>query len=168
MDAASWVLVACTVVLLAVAVTRDRALPLLALRASGRAFSSVWFEILLGFLLVGLIEVLLDKETIVGWLQGRGPGAGILAGWATGLLLPGGPYVFFPLLAGLAHKGAPAGALISLATAKLLVSPVRMIAYEAPLLGWPFTLARLLPALFMPPILGFAGHWLFELFRKTS
>jgi uncharacterized membrane protein YraQ (UPF0718 family) len=168
MNASTWVLLACTAILFAVALAKDRSLPLAAFGAAGRALSSVWIEIALGFLLVGLIEVLLSKETLAGWLATGGSTSAILAGWAAGLLLPGGPYVFFPLLAGLAHKGAPAGALIALATAKLLVSPVRMIAYEAPLLGWPFTLARLLPGLLVPPILGFIGQRLFDLFEKSS
>src|SRR5262249_33268647 len=69
--------------------------------------------------------------------RGERLGQGILVGWAAGLVLPGGPYVFFPVVANLFRNGAEPGPLIALLTAKTLVSPVRMLTYEAPLLGWP-------------------------------
>jgi len=73
--------------------------------------------------------------------------------------------VVFPIVADLYRNGAAAGPLITLMSAKMLVSPIRTLTYEAPLLGWPLTLARLLPALVLPPILGLVGHWLFEVLR---
>ena len=80
--------------------------------------------------------------------------------------MPGGPYLVFPVVANLFRSGAAPGPLIALLTAKTLVSPVRMLTYEAPLLGWPMTLARLIPGLFLPPALGWLGHWLFALFAR--
>jgi hypothetical protein len=65
----------------------------------------------------------------------------------------GGPYLLFPIAAKLWTAGAAPGVLIALITAKSLVSPIRMLTYEAPLLGWPFTLACCIPALFVPPIM---------------
>ena len=47
-----------------------------------------------------------------------------------------------------------------------LVSPVRMFAYEAPLMGWPLTLARCLPGLLLPPVMGYLGQWLFVAFKR--
>jgi hypothetical protein len=41
------------------------------------------------------------------------------------------------------------------------VSPIRMLTYEAPLLGWPMTLARFVPGVLAPPLLGLVGQWLF-------
>lgn len=164
MDASLWILLASTVLLFGLALARDRGLPLAALEASGRTLRAVGLELALGFLLVGLVDVLVSKEALAKALSG--PGQGILAGWAVGLLLPGGPYVFFPFLAALASKGVPPGALIALASAKLLVSPVRMLTYEAPLLGWPLTLARLLPGLLVPPLLGWIGAWLYAIFER--
>jgi hypothetical protein len=83
-----------------------------------------------------------------------------------GLLIPGGPYVAFPIAANLFRSGAGPAPLITLISAKLLVSPIRTLTYEVPLLGWPLTLARLLPALFLPPLLGLVGHWLFGVFKQ--
>jgi uncharacterized membrane protein YraQ (UPF0718 family) len=85
-----------------------------------------------------------------------------------GLLIPGGPYLVFPILAGLFKKGAAPGPLITLITAKTLVSPVRMLTYEAPLLGWPLTLARFVPGVLLPPFMGLIGAWLFAVFSDMG
>ena len=56
--------------------------------------------------------------------------------------------------------------LITLLTAKTLVSPIRTLTYEAPLLGWPLTLARFVPGVLLPPVMGLIGQWLFGLFKR--
>jgi len=94
-------------------------------------------------------------------------GRGILLGWAAGLLIPGGPYLVFPIIANLFQKGAAPGPVISLLTAKTLVSPIRMLTYEAPLLGWPLTLARFIPGVLLPPVMGVIGQWLYGAFGGT-
>jgi uncharacterized membrane protein YraQ (UPF0718 family) len=168
MDASLWILLGLVMVATAVAFARDPQLPWAGLRASARLVNSVWIEIALGFLLAGLFDVLVSPETLVRWL-GDGQGArGILVGWVVGLLLPGGPYLLFPMVASLAGKGAGPGPLITLVAAKTLISPIRMLTYEAPLLGWPLTLARLLPGLFVPPLLGLVGQVLFRLFAPLG
>jgi uncharacterized protein len=145
---------------------KDRSLPVQGLYASGRLFGSVWIELLLGFLIAGLLEVLISPSEITVWLGTESPMRGILVGWMAGLVIPGGPYLLFPIVANLWKTGAAPGALIALITAKTLVSPIRMLTYEAPLLGWPLTLVRCVPALFVPPIMGVLGQWLFNLLMK--
>ena len=166
MDVTLLILLACVVVALVVALLRDPALVPRGFQASGRLFSAVWIELALGFLLAGLIEVLVPQAALVRWLGGEHPGRGILVGWAAGLMLPGGPYVFFPVAANLFRNGAAAGPVIALLTAKTLVSPIRTLTYEGPLLGWPLTLARFIPAVLLPPVLGLVGQWLYTLFRR--
>ena len=80
-------------------------------------------------------------------------------------MIPGGPYLVFPVVANLFQKGAAPGPLISLLTAKTLVSPIRMLTYEAPLLGWPLTLARFIPGVLLPPVMGVIGQWLYSVFN---
>lgn len=168
MDASLWILVGLVVAATGYAFSRDSHLPLDALRASGRLVSSVWIELALGFLLAGLLDVLISPATMLRWL-GDGQGLrGILVGWGIGLLLPGGPYLLFPMVASLFSKGAPPGPLITLIAAKTLLGPIRMLTYEAPLLGWPMTLARLLPGLFVPPLLGVVGQFLYRVFSTRG
>ena len=165
MDATLLILLGMVFVAAGVATVKDPGLPLKGLVAGGRLFQTVWVELALGFVLAGLIEVLIPAASISRWLGAGNLREGILAGWAAGLVMPGGPYLFFPVAAKLFADGASAGALIAFLTAKTLVSPVRMLTYEAPLLGWPLTLARLLPALLLPPVLGWLGQWLFDLWK---
>lgn len=167
-DASLWILLTLTVAAAAVAFARDRHLPVDALAATGRLVRGVWMELLLGFLLAGLVDVLIPAQALVRWLGGETPGRGIVVGWLVGLAIPGGPYLLFPIVANLFAKGVGAGPLIALVSAKTLVSPIRMLTYEAPLLGWPLTLARLLPGLLVPPILGVVGQWLFNLLSRRA
>ena len=165
MDISLVILLVLVVCLGVFAVIRDRALPLQGLYASGRLFGSVWIELLLGFIIAGFLEVLISPSEITAWLGTESSTRGIFIGWLAGLVIPGGPYLLFPIAAKLWNTGA-AGVLIALITAKSLVSPIRMLTYEAPLLGWPLTLARCVPALFVPPIMGILGQWAFNLFTR--
>jgi uncharacterized membrane protein YraQ (UPF0718 family) len=164
-DASLWILLGITALALAAAYAKDPALPLQGLQASGRLLKSVWIELALGFLLAGLIDVLVPAATVARWLGSERLGQGILVAWAAGLAMPGGPYLFFPVAAKLFESGASPGALIAFLTAKTLVSPVRMLTYEAPLLGWPLTLARFIPGVLLPPLMGWLGQWLYMLIK---
>ena len=165
MNATLWILLGAAALALAVAFAKDPALPLQGLQASGRLLKSVWLELALGFLLAGLIDVLIPAATVSRWLGSEQLGQGILVGWAAGLVMPGGPYLFFPVAAKLFESGASPGALIAFLTAKTLVSPVRTLTYEAPLLGWPLTLARFIPGVLLPPLMGWLGQWLYLLIK---
>lgn len=166
MDVNLWILLTGTVLIAGLVYVKHPSLVGQALQNSGRLIGGVWPELLLGFILAGLLEVLLPERTMVQWLGGQNLTVGILAGWGIGLLLPGGPYLIFPIVANLLRQGAAPGPLIALITAKVLLSPIRVFSYEAPLLGWPMTFARLAPGLLVPPVLGFCGQWLFELFNR--
>lgn len=167
MDLTLALLLGFTVSALAFAYLRDPSLPWRGVQAGGRLFGTVWLELALGFLLAGLIEVLVPSGAIARWLGGDRLHQGVLAGTAAGLAMPGGPYLFFPLAAKLLADGASPGALIAFLSAKTLVSPVRTLTYEAPLLGWPLTLARFVPAVLMAPLLGYLGHWLYFLIVRA-
>jgi uncharacterized membrane protein YraQ (UPF0718 family) len=166
MDASLIILLGLVVIATAVAFWQDAGLPLRGLQASGRLFRGVWIDLLLGFLFAGLMDVLIPQPVLSRWLGPERPVRGILVGWGLGLVIPGGPYVVFPVLAGLLQKGAAPGPVISLLTAKTLVSPIRMLTYEAPLLGWPLTLARFIPGVLLPPVMGLLGQWLYGLFTQ--
>src|SRR5579875_176092 len=150
------------------AIRRNPELPLEGLKGSARLLRGVWLDLLLGFVFAGLADVLLPQPVLSRWLGSERPGQAILVGWAAGLLIPGGPYLVFPVLAGLFQKGAAPAPLITLITAKTLVSPIRMLTYEAPLLGWPLTLARFIPGVLLPPIMGVISGWLFSVFSGAS
>lgn len=162
MDASTWILLVLTVGALIFAYTRSPELAGNGLLAGARLLRGVAPELVLGFALAGLIEVLIPSATLVRWLGGESTGRGILIGWIVGLVIPGGPYVFFPVVAALFRQGAAPAALLTLIAAKTLVSPIRMLTYEAPVLGWPLTLARLIPGVLVPPLVGILGGLLYK------
>lgn len=166
MDAGVVILLTLVAFAALVAYVKNPSLPVQGLYASGRLFGRVWLELLLGFIIAGLLDVLVSPGQVTAWLGTESSMRGIVAGWLAGLALPGGPYLLFPIAAGLWKAGVGPGALIALITAKTLVSPIRMLTYEAPLLGWRLTLARCVPALFLPPIMGLIGQWLFNVFMR--
>jgi len=166
MDANTWILLALTVGALIFAYARRPALAGEGLMAGGRLLRSVAPELLLGFALAGLVDVLIPSATLVRWLGAESSARGILIGWVVGLVVPGGPYVFFPVAATLFRQGVAPAALLTLITAKTLVSPIRMLTYEAPVLGWPLTLARLVPGVLVPPLVGIVGGLLYKWFAK--
>jgi len=163
-DVSTWILTGLLVVALLVALTKDPAMPVRGLLSTGKLLRGVWPELLLGFLLAGLLDVLIPQPVLSRWLGSEHMAQGILVGWAAGLAIPGGPYLLFPVAANLLRSGAAPGPLIALLTAKTLVSPIRMLTYEAPLLGWPLTLARFIPGVLLPPVMGLIGQYLYGLF----
>ncbi len=159
------ILLSLVVLIVVFGLAKDSTLPLRGLMASAKLVRGVWLELLLGFILSGLLEVLIPQPMLLRWLGAEHLGQGIVVGWAAGLVIPGGPYLFFPVAANLFRSGAAPGPLIALLTAKTLVSPIRMLTYEAPLMGWPITLARFIPGVLLPPVLGVVGHWLFTVIK---
>ena len=164
MDPSLLILLAMVLIAEVIALIWRPEMPLQALKGSARLLQGVWLDLLLGFIFAGLADVLIPQPVLSRWLGNQRPTQAILVGWAVGLLMPGGPYLVFPILAGLFQKGAAPGPLITLITAKTLLSPVRMLTYEAPLMGWPLTLARFLPGVLLPPFMGLLGAWLFAVF----
>jgi uncharacterized protein len=150
-----------------VAWQRSPDLPLVGLKSAARMFGGVWPDIVLGFVIAGLLDVLLPGSVFARWLTNQSPSSAIALGWLSGLLIPGGPYVVFPLAGRLVQHGVAPGAIITFITAKTLLSPIRMFTYEAPLLGWPITLARFIPAVLLPPVLGLLGQKLYEVLARS-
>jgi uncharacterized membrane protein YraQ (UPF0718 family) len=166
MDTSFLILLGLTVIAMAAALVRDPELVLRGFQSTGRLLGGVWMELALGFVLAGLLDVLIPPPVLSRWMGGDDLGRGIVVGWVAGLAMPGGPYLVFPVVANLLRAGAAPGPLIALLTAKTLVSPIRMLTYEAPLLGWPLTMARLLPGVLLPPVLGVLGQWLYTIFAR--
>ncbi|MDE2485271.1 MAG: permease [candidate division NC10 bacterium] len=156
-----------TILMAAWAFTRGTDLPLRGLQAGLRLLQDVWLPLLFGFCLAGLFEVLVPRELLVKWMGEESGVQGILLGWLVGLLMPGGPYVVFPVAASLLREGVGVGPLLTFITAKSLLSPIRLFTWEVPFLGWAFVTARTVPSLFLPPIVGIIGQRLYALFLRS-
>ena len=126
----------------------------------GRTLLSVTPLLLAAFLLAGLVQVLISREVVERWLGSRSGWRGILLACLAGALIPGGPYVYYPLAGALLHSGAGVGPLISFVTAKNLWS-VSRLPFEFALLGTELTLIRYGLTLVLPPLLGMLAEALF-------
>lgn len=156
-----------TILLAVLAFTKGRDLPLRGLQTGLGLLREVWLPLVFGFCLAGMVEVIVPRELLVKWMGEESGMQGIFIGWLVGLLLPGGPYVVFPLTASLLRGGIGVGPLLTFITAKLLLSPIRLFTWEIPFLGWAFVMARTVPSLFLPPIVGLIGQRLYALLLRS-
>jgi len=112
------------------------------------------------FLIAGLTQVLFPAEIIEKWL-GTGSGwRGLLLAGLAGGLIPGGPYVYYPIAGGLLKAGAGIGVLVSFISAKNLWS-ISRLPFEFALLGPRLTLIRYALTFVVPPLLGALAELLF-------
>lgn len=112
------------------------------------------------FVIAGLIQVLVTKEMVTRWLGQEAGWRGIALAAIGGALMPGGPYVYYPIAAVLLQSGASLGVLVTFVTAKNLWSLSRL-PLEFALLGPTLTVARFAVTLVVPPLMGVLAEWLF-------
>jgi uncharacterized membrane protein YraQ (UPF0718 family) len=128
-----------------------------------RGAATLWSVALLlvaAFLIAGLTQALVSREIIDRWLGARSGWRGILLACLAGALIPGGPYVYYPIAGALLQAGAGLGVLIAFVIAKNLWSVTRL-PMEVALLGSRLTIIRFLLTLAVPPILGFLSEVVF-------
>jgi len=112
------------------------------------------------FLTAGLIQALVKKEFITRWLGQDSGIKGILLACLGGGLVPGGPYVYYPIAGALLSSGAGLGVLVAFVTAKNLWS-VSRLPYEFALIGSSITIRRYLITFLIPPLFGLLVEWIF-------
>jgi uncharacterized membrane protein YraQ (UPF0718 family) len=123
------------------------------LRASGRGALQLVPLLAVVFLLGGLVEVLLPRETVAAWLSDAAGLRGILVAWVAGALTPGGGPVGLPLAAALLRSGAGIGVVVTYVTSMSLLSFVR-VPLELGIYGERLTLFRVVSCVLLPPIAG--------------
>lgn len=157
MDTTTLVLAAVAVILLIVAYGRGRDLPLAGLVAAGRTLWKNLAILLLGFVVAGLVQVLVPRELISRWL-GTGAGAkGVLMACMVGGLVPGSPYAVYPIVAGLYRAGASLGAVVGFVSAWSLWS-VSRLSLEIALVDAKVALLRYAITFIVPLLAGLAAN----------
>jgi uncharacterized membrane protein YraQ (UPF0718 family) len=126
----------------------------------GNLLRNVGPLILLGFLLAGLLQVMVPRELIGNWLGAESGFKGILIATGAGALSPGGPFIQFPLLAVLHRSGAGYGPLAAFITAWSVFQILRIVVYDIPFMGVQFFLARSILLLAAPILVGLATPWM--------
>ena len=112
------------------------------------------------FIMAGMIQVLLPRELLAKWIGVESGMRGILIGTVAGGLAPGGPYVSLPIVAGFLRAGAGVGTMVAYLTAWSLWAIARL-PMEVGILGWKFTLIRIVSTFFFPPIAGLIAQAFF-------
>ena len=115
----------------------------------------------IAFVIVGYVKVLAPQELVRSWIGPESGLRGVLIGSVAGMLLPGGPYVVFPLIAALFQTGAGLGPTLAMITSWSSLA-LLTVSFELPFLGWRFTIIRLGLGLLLPPLIGLVGSLLFS------
>jgi len=116
--------------------------------------------LIFAFIVAGMVQVLIPREMIGKWVGAESGFRGILIGSIAGGLSPGGPYVSLPIVAGLIKSGAGVGTMVAFLTGWSIWA-VGRIPMEIGILGWKFTVIRIVSTLVFPPIAGLIAHYFF-------
>ena len=139
--------------------------PELALRGAkggGKLFLEILPALLAGFLLGGMVQVLVPREWIAQWAGDDSGVRGLLLATVAGAVTPGGPFVQFPLVASLWKAGSGVGPITAYLAAWTLLGINKILVWEAPIMGWRYTLAKTLACLAVPLLLGYATAWIYR------
>jgi uncharacterized membrane protein YraQ (UPF0718 family) len=161
LDTSTLILAAVAVVLAILAYLKDPGLPMLGVKNGVSMLAFVLPRMVVAIFLAGLMQVLVPQDFVSRHFgQGGGVRALLLATLA-GVVTPGGPMVTVPFMVVLANSGAALSSLVAYMTAWSLFGLQRIIAWEAPLMGWRFVVARVVPSLAFPVLAG----WLVSIFN---
>lgn len=160
LDPSMLVLVGLAVVLAIVAYFKDPGLPLVGAQNGFTMLTFILPRMIPALILAGLMQVLVPQEVVSRYFGREGGFRSILIATAAGVITPGGPMVSVPFMVALAHSGAALPPLVAYMTSWSLFGMQRIIAWEAPLMGWHFVIVRVVPSLAFPVLAG----WLVALF----
>ena len=149
------------IVLIFIAYNKGGGEHILGLKSAGNMVIQIIPLLVFAFIVAGMIQVLIPHELISKWIGAESSFRGILIGTVAGGLAPGGPYISLPIAAGLLRAGANIGTMVAFLTAWSLWAVARL-PMEVGIMGWKFTLIRLVCTFFFPPIAGLIANRFFS------
>jgi uncharacterized membrane protein YraQ (UPF0718 family) len=149
-------------ILVAYAAWRSPVLAREGLSGGVRLFLEILPNIAIGFLLGGMVQVLLPQDLVARYAGDDSGLRGLLLATGIGAITPGGPFVQFPLVASLWKAGTGVGPITAYLVSWALFGFQRILVYEGPILGWRYVWARLAACAVMP----LAAGWLTALFYR--
>ncbi len=123
------------------------------LQLAGKTLWKNGLMLLFGFIIAGLVQVMVPQEWITRYLGAESGLKGLLTASVIGGLIPGAPYAVFPLLGGLYKAGAGIGAIVSFSAAWSLWS-VSRLPVEIALVDPKAALIRYASTFLVPPLAG--------------
>lgn len=163
MNISTFILAGIAVGLLIYAIIRGDNLAIAGIKLAGTTIWNNLVILLAGFLIAGLMQVLLPQDLIAKWLGDAAGMKAILIGCVSGGLIPGSPYAVFPIVAGFYKAGAGLGAIVGFVTAWSLWS-VSRLPVEMALINPKVALIRYGITFIVPPVAGLLAHTLGKIF----
>ncbi len=157
MDTVTIVMVGLGVALLIYTLIRGGGLAKDGVKLAGKTLWNALPLLLAGFLIGGLVQVLLPPELIQAWLGKESGMKGVLIGCLAGGLIPGSPYVMFPIVGGLYKAGAGVGAVVGFVSAWSLWS-VSRFPMEIALIDTKVAVLRYAITFVVPPVAGLLAN----------
>ncbi len=117
--------------------------------------------LVLAFAIVGYVNVLAPQQLVEAWI---GPGSGLrglLLAEIIGMVLPGGPYAVFPLIATFYAAGAGIGPAVTMIVSWTMLGLVS-VSFELSFMGWRFTLVRWGLGVVFPILAGMVAQGVFQ------
>ena len=161
LDLSTIVLAVVALVFAVIAYVKDPSLPAIGARNGLKMLGFVLPRLIPALLLAGLFQVVVPQDVVSRYFGREAGFRGLVMAMLAGVITPGGPMVSVPFLVALAHSGAAVPALVSYMTAWSLFGLQRIIAWEAPLMGWKFVWVRVISSLAFPVMAG----WLVAIFH---
>ncbi len=116
--------------------------------------------LLIGFTLVGFVNILSPTQLIQDLIGPESGFRGLLLAEVIGMLLPGGPYAVFPIIAILYSEGAGLAPAITIITSWATLALIT-VPFELPFMGWRFSAIRWGLGLVVPFLAGAAAQFFF-------
>ncbi len=107
---------------------------------------------LVGIGLAGMVQVLVPPSVVGKWMGDEAGLGGLAIGISAGALMPGGPYVAYPIAASLMASGAGIGPMAGFMSSRNVFAANRLLIWDIPFLGAPLAFARIIATLALPPI----------------
>src|SRR5437667_12487898 len=155
LDPSALLLLAIAIILAIVAYIKDPGLPWLGAKTGFTMLGFILPRLVPALILAGLMQVLVPQEIVARHFGREGGLRGIVIAAFAGVLTPGGPMVTVPFMVALANSGAAMPPLVTYMTSWSLFGMQRIIAWEAPLMGWHFVLVRAVSSLAFPILAGY-------------
>lgn len=112
--------------------------------------------------MAAFLAELIPADAAVAWIGPDSGFAGVLLGSVAGGLMPGGPFVTFPLVLAFAKAGAGVPQMVALVSGWCVFAVHRIITWEYPVLGWRFVALRLVSSMLLPVSAGLIAELVLE------
>lgn len=133
-----------------------------------RQLASILPRVVLALIAAAFITTLVPPQYIASVIGHESGMTGIFIGSLIGGLMPAGPMTSYPAALFLWQSGAGAPQMVALLAGWSVFAFHRVLAFELPIMGWRFTVLRLMATGLMPPLAGLLAAAVIALLGDAS